>query len=79
MPTGDSRGVEKFFDGKIFDPADPAAYLKSLVIKRGGGLMAAVTPIPIVENPPMTVTAMRLQLVDTPAGRRAGKRRCRRR
>jgi nitrate/nitrite transport system substrate-binding protein len=33
-PTGDSRGVEKFFDGKVFDPADPMAYLKSLSIKR---------------------------------------------
>ena len=33
-PTGDSRGVEKFFDGKLFDPADPKAYLASLTIKR---------------------------------------------
>jgi nitrate/nitrite transport system substrate-binding protein len=33
-PTGDSRGVETFFDGVKFDPADPAAYLKSLKIKR---------------------------------------------
>jgi nitrate/nitrite transport system substrate-binding protein len=33
-PTGASRGVEKFFDGKVFDPADPMAYLKSLSIKR---------------------------------------------
>jgi nitrate/nitrite transport system substrate-binding protein len=33
-PTGASRGVEKFFDGKVFDPADPAAYLKSLAVKR---------------------------------------------
>jgi nitrate/nitrite transport system substrate-binding protein len=33
-PTGDSRGQEKFFDGKIFDPANPQAYLKSLSIKR---------------------------------------------
>jgi nitrate/nitrite transport system substrate-binding protein len=33
-PTGDSRGVERFFDGKVFDPADPQAYLKSLSIKR---------------------------------------------
>ena len=35
FPTSDSRGPEKFFDGKVFDPADPAAYLKSLSIKRG--------------------------------------------
>jgi nitrate/nitrite transport system substrate-binding protein len=33
-PTGDSRGKETFFDGKVFDPTDPAAYLKSLSIKR---------------------------------------------
>lgn len=33
-PTGDSRGVEKFFDGKVFDPADPKAYLASLALKR---------------------------------------------
>jgi nitrate/nitrite transport system substrate-binding protein len=33
LPGGDSRGVEKFFDGKVFDPADPSAYLDSLEIK----------------------------------------------
>ena len=33
-PTGDSRGVETFFDGKMFDPANPTAYLKSLAISR---------------------------------------------
>ncbi|MBN9583895.1 MAG: bicarbonate-binding protein [Afipia sp. 62-7] len=33
LPSGDSRGVEKFFDGKIFDPANPTAYLDSLSIK----------------------------------------------
>ena len=33
-PTGDSRGVETFFDGVKFDPADPMAYLKALKIKR---------------------------------------------
>ena len=35
LPSGDSRGIEKFFDGKVFDPADPKAYLASLSIKRG--------------------------------------------
>jgi nitrate/nitrite transport system substrate-binding protein len=34
IPAGTSRGKEKFFDGVVFDPADPAAYLKSLKIKR---------------------------------------------
>jgi nitrate/nitrite transport system substrate-binding protein len=34
IPTSTSRGHEIFFDGKVFDPADPAAYLKSLSIKR---------------------------------------------
>ena len=34
IPASTSRGVEKFFDGKVFDPANPAAYLKSLAIKR---------------------------------------------
>jgi nitrate/nitrite transport system substrate-binding protein len=33
-PSGDSRGVEKFFDGKVFDPREPMAYVKSLSIKR---------------------------------------------
>ncbi|WP_196260904.1 CmpA/NrtA family ABC transporter substrate-binding protein [Pelagibacterium limicola] len=33
LPTGDSRGAETFFDGKVFDPADPSAYLDSLEIK----------------------------------------------
>jgi nitrate/nitrite transport system substrate-binding protein len=36
LPTGDSRGVETFFDGVKFDPADPMAYLRSLKIKRAG-------------------------------------------
>jgi nitrate/nitrite transport system substrate-binding protein len=31
---GDSRGIETFFDGVTFNPADPLAYLKSLKIKR---------------------------------------------
>jgi nitrate/nitrite transport system substrate-binding protein len=33
-PTGDNRGVEKFFDGKVFDWNDPQAYLKSLGVKK---------------------------------------------
>ena len=34
IPTSPSRGKETFFDGKVFDPANPSAYLKSLSIKR---------------------------------------------
>ncbi|MGL4290033.1 MAG: CmpA/NrtA family ABC transporter substrate-binding protein [Phreatobacter sp.] len=34
VPSSDSRGVETFFDGVKFDPADPSAYLRSLKIKR---------------------------------------------
>ena len=34
IPKDDSRGVETFFDGVKFDPADPGAYLKSLKIKK---------------------------------------------
>ena len=33
-PSGTSRGRETFFDGKVFDPEDPAAYLASLTIKK---------------------------------------------
>ena len=36
LPTAgfdDSRGPETFFDGKVFDPANPGAYLDSLSIK----------------------------------------------
>ena len=34
IPTGSSRGREVFFDGVVYDPADPQAYLNSLKIKR---------------------------------------------
>ncbi|WP_333367656.1 CmpA/NrtA family ABC transporter substrate-binding protein [Microcoleus sp. AT3-D2] len=34
IPTSTSRGVEKFFDGTEFNPAQPEAYLKSLAIKK---------------------------------------------
>jgi nitrate/nitrite transport system substrate-binding protein len=34
IPTSTSRGKETFFDGKVFDPENPSAYLKSLTIKR---------------------------------------------
>ncbi len=33
IPTSTSRGIEKFFDGKVFDPAKPKAWLDSLTIK----------------------------------------------
>ncbi len=35
IPASPSRGKETLFDGKVFDPDDPSAYLKSLSIKRG--------------------------------------------
>ncbi|ADH87732.1 nitrate-binding protein NrtA precursor, periplasmic [Ancylobacter novellus DSM 506] len=34
VPSSTSRGKETFFDGKVFDPGDPSAYLASLEIKR---------------------------------------------
>lgn len=34
IPTSTSRGKETFFDGKVFDPENPSAYLSSLGIKR---------------------------------------------
>jgi nitrate/nitrite transport system substrate-binding protein len=34
IPKSTSRGIEKFFDGKTFDPTKPEAYLASLKIKR---------------------------------------------
>jgi nitrate/nitrite transport system substrate-binding protein len=34
IPATTSRGKETFFDGKVFDPEDPSAYLKSLGIKK---------------------------------------------
>ncbi|TDK35152.1 nitrate ABC transporter substrate-binding protein [Rhizobium deserti] len=33
IPTSTSRGKETFFDGKVFDPENPSAYLDSLSIK----------------------------------------------
>ena len=34
IPAGKSRGPEKFFDGHVFDPAQPATYLAGLAIKK---------------------------------------------
>jgi len=34
IPETTSRGLETFFDGKVFDPENPDAYLDSLSIKR---------------------------------------------
>ena len=34
IPASTSRGAETFFDGKIFDPAAPEAYLATLTIKK---------------------------------------------
>ncbi|MCL6705418.1 ABC transporter substrate-binding protein [Pseudomonas sp. R2.Fl] len=35
IPPSASRGPETFFDGKVFDPENPRAYLESLTIKAG--------------------------------------------
>ncbi|MCM2398211.1 ABC transporter substrate-binding protein [Rhizobium sp. S95] len=35
IPASTSRGPETFFDGKVFDPENPKAYLESLTIKAG--------------------------------------------
>ncbi len=35
IPKTDTRGKEAFFDGVVFDDADPKAYLSSLKIKKG--------------------------------------------
>lgn len=37
IPESTSRGIETFFDGKVFDPENPQAYLDSLTIKRLAG------------------------------------------
>lgn len=34
VPTSTSRGIERFFDGKVFDSDKPQAYLASLAIKK---------------------------------------------
>ena len=34
IPASTSRGKETFFDGKVFDPENPQAYLASLAIKK---------------------------------------------
>lgn len=36
-PAGTSRGVERFFDGVTFDPANPQAYLQALKVTRLAG------------------------------------------
>ncbi|MFM2079505.1 MAG: Nitrate transport protein NrtA, partial [Cyanobacteriota bacterium] len=33
IPASDSRGKETFFDGTVFDPENPKAYLDGLKIK----------------------------------------------
>lgn len=43
IPATDSRGVETFFDGVTFDPADPEGYLAKLKIKNIDGKKGAVS------------------------------------
>ncbi len=41
VPSGESRGIEHFFDGVAFDPADPEKYLATLGIKNLNGAKKA--------------------------------------
>ena len=57
IPASSSRGKETFFDGKVFDPENPSAYLKSLTIKRmevcdlaGAALTGGPMPRSLTEN-----------------------------
>ena len=34
IPSGSSRGKETFFDGVVYDPENPQAYLSALKIKK---------------------------------------------
>jgi bicarbonate transport system substrate-binding protein len=34
IPSGSSRGKETFFDGVVYDPENPQAYLNALKIKK---------------------------------------------
>ncbi|WP_207536607.1 CmpA/NrtA family ABC transporter substrate-binding protein [Sabulicella rubraurantiaca] len=36
-PTGTSRGRETFFDGKVFDPENPRAWIEAQSIRKNGG------------------------------------------
>ena len=45
IPSSTSRGVETFFDGKVFDPENPAAYLASLAIKRVLNMSERITTL----------------------------------
>src|SRR3979490_1949563 len=44
IPASPSRGKETFFDGKVFDPANPSAYLNSLSINRTGACPRSGAP-----------------------------------
>ena len=68
IPASTSRGKETFFDGKVFDPDNPAAYLKSLAIKRAESADARDPD----GDPPDEHAAEEIRSRDRAAGRQRG-------
>ena len=68
IPTSTSRGKETFFDGKVFDPANPTAYLKSLADQAHRSLTSA-SPVPGARscNMPAEKTEAAMASADTAA------------
>ena len=68
IPASPSRGKETFFDGKVFDPDDHMAYLKSLAIKRAVRLSNVPGHNPIEETARMARSAASISHIEAKEG-----------